>query len=234
MSPLPPMAVTAESDDHRCGCKRYTSCDCGAGRCCSPDGYCGSGEGYCWRCYCGQRPCNDCHCDGSCCYPPALAEKQLPAYPTHYENATHATAVVNRRHHHGDEDDINIIVATYDDDDGNHNISSSVTSPSPSKVRWPVHRYGSAAVCGPSSTMVSANGTIVPGQCLQVTNVGNGKRAMVRVTGRHKQYHCSNTSLIVDHGVFQQLVGRSSGHGDPQARHFPISYKYVRCMSICN
>ncbi|CAL1414105.1 unnamed protein product [Linum trigynum] len=231
MSPLP-IAVTAESDDHRCtGCTRYTSCGCDIGRCCSPSGYCGSGEGYCGHCFCGHKICNDCHCDGTCCGN-SVGEEQLPAYRKHYENATHDAAVVDRRRHHGRDDDDNIIVATYDDDGGNHNISSLVTSPSVTKVR-PVQRYGSVAVCG-QSTMVSANSTIVPGQCLEVTNVENGKQAMVRVTGRHKQYHCSNTSLVVDHGVFRQLVGRSSGHGDPQARHFPISYKYVRCMSICN
>ncbi|CAL1414103.1 unnamed protein product [Linum trigynum] len=218
---LPPAAAD-------CGCARYTTCsDCDgeiAGPCCDVYGACGSGGGYCEPCFCSQYPenryvaCDDCHCLGTC--------------------ASH-----------------NIIVATYDDDHHrNHSSSSSSTTsnnvsaaaPTPSwhlmenmssssssvtsssEVRPVVHRYGSAAVCG-QSAMDLAN-TVVPGQCLEVTNLENGKHAMVRVTG-HKQYHCSNTSLLLERGVFQQLVGTSGGgHGDQRARHFPINYKYVRCI----
>ncbi|CAL1414112.1 unnamed protein product [Linum trigynum] len=216
----PPGAAAQQSTGLPCSCDPYTVCNqyCNrAGPCCSPRGYCGIGGGYCGQCFCWQDPqyviCDDCNCDGTC--------------------ITH-----------------NIKVATYDDDndDRNHNVSAAaaaptpswhlmenissssslVTSPSPSKV-GPVHRYGSAAVCG-QSAMDLAN-TVVPGQCLEVTNLENGKHAMVRVTG-HKQYHCSNTSLLLERGVFQLLVGTSGGggHGDVQARHFPIRYKYVRCI----
>ncbi|CAL1414114.1 unnamed protein product [Linum trigynum] len=57
MSPLP-TAVAAESDDHRCTCKRYSRCDgCDTDRCCSPSGYCGSGRGYCRPCDCKTKGC---------------------------------------------------------------------------------------------------------------------------------------------------------------------------------
>ncbi|CAL1363006.1 unnamed protein product [Linum trigynum] len=69
-----------------------------------------------------------------------------------------------------------IMVATCDND---RNLNSGSTTSS-----WRQdYRYGSAAICEPSSssssntTALTKNTTIVPGQCLQVTNLENGRRS---------------------------------------------------------
>ncbi|CAL1362998.1 unnamed protein product [Linum trigynum] len=154
MSP-PPAVAAVESDDHTCACQPMTTgcAQCGAGRCCSDFGYCGSAVGYCTPCNCANddgttHVCNPCYCLGGCPEPEPEPEPPEPD-------------------HDRDDEKMLLIDATYDPNLDNKASSSDVVAGRRHSV-YDDHQYGYAAVRGPPPSNVSTHNNIVAGQCLLV------------------------------------------------------------------